>query len=168
MAARTRTTTGQEKKNKKEQGADAHRAPLRDAIVVVSVGPTGPAAEDLIGGAPPDFCGNRGVQVQVDSPSSRSAPSSRNALAESAKNGERTTVRTAIRAPHERLINYILPLERVQVGPVIPKLLLNHGLSAIQARVDSIRRSDADVKSGLAVAESKGKDVRWPKPRARD
>lgn len=94
--------------------------------------------------------------------------SSRDSLAESAKNSQCVGVRPAIGAPYDGQIGDILPVKHSQVGAIVLKLVADHAFSAISSSLLPVGRGDADVKRGHRVSKSVGENIGWPQVSAWD
>ena len=104
-----------------------------------------PAVEDLPSRPSPNLCGNCGMQALINRLRCNRAPSSRNSFGECAKNGDGTSVWSAVGAPYERRVFNILSLQSTQMWSVVFELPLDHGFGAIVSSVACIGRCDADV-----------------------
>ena len=109
--------------------------------------------EDLLGGAAPNLRRDRRLKTMVDRLSCDRAPPSRNSFGERAKDGDGTSIGSAIGAPDERRVFNILPFQGAQMWPVMLELSLDHRLCAIVSRIARIWRRDTDVQSRQTVSE---------------
>ena len=141
------------KREQQQAGAEgegnegAQSEPLGAALLeILKISGRRPTAEDLASCLSPDLNCDIAVQVIVNHGGRCNPASPRDTAGEGAKDGQGLGMRPTEGTPYNRLVRNVLALQGDKVGAVLVELELKHGVGAVAACVQCIRRSDTDVQ----------------------